>query len=956
MKLRALRLHQIGPFQDAAIDIDAIDGTVIAITGRNGAGKTSLLELGFAGPLYRATPNQGTLAARATSRDAFVESAIGDYVIRQCVDSQTGAGEAMVRHADGRVLVESGKVRAFDAWAAAHLPPSDLFFASVFGAQGAAGFLGMTAADRKRVLLRALGIEAIETLAERARVQLSEEQAHARSLAALVAEERGRSMSVDAALAALEQAEIGLTAAREEERAAQAALDAVRAASAAREVVAAETRAHAEKLAALQFQRAGLVEAWTKLDDRATSLAAKVEGRQALVATAEQTDARRAHLADLEAAVRAADEHEAREREALDELADVQERIAEHRARLAKAMVTAAEAAALRAHAAKVEPLRTQVAAADRDMRVLEQEAQEAVAAAEREQGRAVDALARRSQEERRMAAAVERITAAAGAIEAEEALPRLREEEATTRAVQLAAEHEVERLRGLMLGGKDQRIAGLRGGLTGIVNAAPSRSALDLGSDADWTLRQDDTAVAEQAAAPDALDRAKDALDAADHLAVKAERALREAELLAARRPELEAARADLDAATEAQAIAETERAEHKRLAAEYRAVAAEKAAAVRELAPDLRGLREVLAAAEKAAARLPEIAAAEATIAAIETQVEDAGRRLAEVQDRIARLGAHPERPLDRQVVAAADLLAESEAARRELPAVLQAEAALVELETQLDAKSAEIRTIDEQLVALGRGPSVPPLVDAVAAEDRIGRAVDAARAAERAHARAEAALATARATAEKVAGLEVSLRTAEDAVADWTLLARALGRDGIQALLIDAAGPELTGLVNDLLRACFGSRYTVTIATTRAKKSGEGEREVCDVLVYDAETGREGEAATLSGGQRVIVGEAIALALSALSCRRAGLRDVTLVRDETGAALDSDNARAYVAMLRRAAQIVGASKVLFVSHNPETWSLADARIVVGAGGKVSIEGHAAGPALELEERAAA
>lgn len=40
----------------------------------------------------------------------------------------------------------------------------------------------------------------------------------------------------------------------------------------------------------------------------------------------------------------------------------------------------------------------------------------------------------------------------------------------------------------------------------------------------------------------------------------------------------------------------------------------------------------------------------------------------------------------------------------------------------------------------------------------------------------------------------------------------------------------------------------------------------------------------------------------------------------------------------MLRRAADIVGASKVLFVSHNRETWELADARIVV-ADGKVEV-----------------
>jgi exonuclease SbcC len=101
-----------------------------------------------------------------------------------------------------------------------------------------------------------------------------------------------------------------------------------------------------------------------------------------------------------------------------------------------------------------------------------------------------------------------------------------------------------------------------------------------------------------------------------------------------------------------------------------------------------------------------------------------------------------------------------------------------------------------------------------------------------------------------------------------------------------------------------------------------------------VLDTVAGREGAAETFSGGERVLLGEAVSLALSMLACRRAGLVGVTLVRDETGAALDPANGRAYVAMLRRAAELVGARQVLFVSHSPELAELADARIVVGGG----------------------
>ena len=64
----------------------------------------------------------------------------------------------------------------------------------------------------------------------------------------------------------------------------------------------------------------------------------------------------------------------------------------------------------------------------------------------------------------------------------------------------------------------------------------------------------------------------------------------------------------------------------------------------------------------------------------------------------------------------------------------------------------------------------------------------------------------------------------------------------------------------------------------------------------------------------------------------CQRSGLREPTLVRDETGAALDPENGQAYVAMLRRAAAQVGAHRVIFVSHDPAMAALADGCIDLG------------------------
>ena len=147
-----------------------------------------------------------------------------------------------------------------------------------------------------------------------------------------------------------------------------------------------------------------------------------------------------------------------------------------------------------------------------------------------------------------------------------------------------------------------------------------------------------------------------------------------------------------------------------------------------------------------------------------------------------------------------------------------------------------------------------------------------------------------------------------------------------------------PELTELVNDLLTSCYGTRYSVSIDTTRSSANGKKEIETCDVRVLDTEKGREAEVARFSGGQRTIVSESISLALAMIVLRRTGTKEPTLIRDETGSALDEENAGAYISMLRRAAEIIGAAHVIFVSHLSSTWALADARIDI-SGGKVSV-----------------
>lgn len=177
-------------------------------------------------------------------------------------------------------------------------------------------------------------------------------------------------------------------------------------------------------------------------------------------------------------------------------------------------------------------------------------------------------------------------------------------------------------------------------------------------------------------------------------------------------------------------------------------------------------------------------------------------------------------------------------------------------------------------------------------------------------------------------------VRVAQSETTVGDWDLLARALGRDGIQALEIDASGPEVARLTNELLEACYDTRFAIAFETLREKKSARGEfTEVFDVKVFDR--GLERSAERISGGERVVVGEAVGLALSIFNARKSGIRWRTFFRDETVGALDPANAEKYVLMLRKALQLAGAHQIIFVSHSQAVWESADAQLLVRDGG---------------------
>jgi exonuclease SbcC len=111
----------------------------------------------------------------------------------------------------------------------------------------------------------------------------------------------------------------------------------------------------------------------------------------------------------------------------------------------------------------------------------------------------------------------------------------------------------------------------------------------------------------------------------------------------------------------------------------------------------------------------------------------------------------------------------------------------------------------------------------------------------------------------------------------------LERAFGRDGVPALLIEQALPQIETKANEILDRLSGGTMSVRFQTQAAFKDRQREdlKETLDIQISDSAGIRDYE--LYSGGEAFRVNFAIRLALSEVLAQRSGARLQTLVIDE-------------------------------------------------------------------------
>ena len=160
-------------------------------------------------------------------------------------------------------------------------------------------------------------------------------------------------------------------------------------------------------------------------------------------------------------------------------------------------------------------------------------------------------------------------------------------------------------------------------------------------------------------------------------------------------------------------------------------------------------------------------------------------------------------------------------------------------------------------------------------------------------------------------------------------YKTLEKAFGKDGIPALLIEQAIPEIEEQANQLLQQLSNGSMTLRLSTQGEYKSGKRDdvKETLDILIADPYGVREYE--MFSGGEAFRVNFSLRLALSRMLAQRAGSRLQTLVIDE-GFGSQDDEGRARLVEAITAVQN-DFEKILVITHLSELKEAFPARIEV-------------------------
>lgn len=164
------------------------------------------------------------------------------------------------------------------------------------------------------------------------------------------------------------------------------------------------------------------------------------------------------------------------------------------------------------------------------------------------------------------------------------------------------------------------------------------------------------------------------------------------------------------------------------------------------------------------------------------------------------------------------------------------------------------------------------------------------------------------------------------------DYQLISSALSKNGLQALIIENAIPEIEAEANALLAQLTDNQAHIIFESIRDLKSG-GTKETLDIKISDALGIRPYE--LFSGGEAFRIDFAIRIAISKLLARRSGTSLQTLIIDEGFGSQDEEGLTMIMEALYKIQD--DFEKIIVVSHLTEMKTEFPTNFLIqkGAGG---------------------
>jgi DNA repair exonuclease SbcCD ATPase subunit len=162
------------------------------------------------------------------------------------------------------------------------------------------------------------------------------------------------------------------------------------------------------------------------------------------------------------------------------------------------------------------------------------------------------------------------------------------------------------------------------------------------------------------------------------------------------------------------------------------------------------------------------------------------------------------------------------------------------------------------------------------------------------------------------DKLLAVKLQLINVTEKIADYELLEKAFGQNGIPALVVENVLPEIEVSASDALRELSDGRLSLSFRTQKELKKG-GMGEDFEIIVHKNRAERI--YASASGGEKFRVDLAVRIALSKVLARRSSFKLSTLIIDEGMGSLDEEGRDNFVKLLWKLCDYF--ERIIIVTH---------------------------------------